>query len=57
MFCNNNILSMTVNCNICLGSISDKFIDIFCEVKELSGDPDIYIYIYIYVGLRSDEVD
>jgi hypothetical protein len=51
MFCNNNSLSMIVHCNICLGSISDKFIDIFCEVKELFGDPDID------VGLRSDEVD
>jgi len=42
---------MTVHCNICLGSISDKFVDIFCEVKELFEDPDID------VGIRSDEID
>jgi len=51
MFCNNNSVSMTVHCNICLGSISDKFVDIFCEVKELFEDPDID------VGIRSDEID
>ena len=41
---------MTVQCNIYLASISDKFIDLFCEVKELFGDLDIDI------GLRGDAV-